>query len=63
MSNPNLPAMPLPGDDLPEDVPTVEEPDGEERLDPDADQDRVDSADADRVAATRGSADQDDDDL
>jgi len=48
MSN-NTPILPVPGDDDADD-PVTKEVDGEQTLDPDADDDLVDSADADRLA-------------
>lgn len=51
MSNPLIPPVPpLDGDDENPDAPTVEV-DGERELDPDANPERIDSADADRLAA------------
>jgi hypothetical protein len=53
-SNPTPGLVPGPiGDDDPADEP-VQEVDGETVLDPDADPDRIDSADADRIAAEEG---------
>ncbi len=64
MSSPHPPFVPTPDDDDRADesvapVPTMEE-DGDRVLDPDADQDAVDSARADRVAT---GADDDEEDL
>jgi hypothetical protein len=55
MTNPTPPILPFPGDDsgTDDDVAT-REVDGEETLDPDADADAVDSAEADRLAAEGG---------
>ncbi|GAA4190344.1 hypothetical protein GCM10022219_07570 [Microbacterium oryzae] len=50
MSNPFPAQFPLPGDRSDDDLPTTET-DGETVLDPDANDDLVDSADADRLAA------------
>ncbi|MFJ4175904.1 hypothetical protein [Microbacterium sp. NPDC089696] len=51
MSNPPIPPIPpLDGDDDDLD-PAIREVDGERELDPDANPDRIDSADADRLAA------------
>lgn len=44
------PYIPVPDDHVPEGEPTVEV-DGRAELDPDADEDLIDSADADRLAA------------
>lgn len=55
MSNPSIPAAPLEGDDDYDAATT--EVDGETRLDPDADEDLIDSADADRLASGDQSAD------
>jgi hypothetical protein len=57
MSNPQFPPLPLPDDDRADDLATTDD-DGETRLDPDADDELIDSADADRIAAT---GDDDDD--
>lgn len=60
MSNPTPPLVPLPDDDAPDGVPT-RELDGETVLDPDADDAEVTSVDADRIASTTDS-DQDEHD-
>jgi len=52
MSNLNSSIPPLPADD--ENEPDTVEVDGEQVLDPDANEDDVDSAAADRVAAEKG---------
>lgn len=65
MSNPFPPLVPLPDDDEPrrdDEVPT-REVDGRETLDPDIDDALIDSAEADRIAATEDDDDLDDDDL
>ncbi|WP_067200328.1 hypothetical protein [Microbacterium sp. XT11] len=58
MTNPTPPVLPFPDDDdsTDDDVAT-REVDGEETLDPDADPDAVDSAEADRLAAEGGDDD------
>jgi len=50
MSNPNIPPMRVPRDGSPDD-PVTTEVDGETRLDPDVNDDLIDSASADRLAA------------
>lgn len=50
MSNPNIPPVPVPRDDDQDGLVTTEA-DGETILDPDVDDDLVDSASADRLAA------------
>ena len=57
MSN-NTPILPVPGDDDADD-PVTKEVDGEQTLDPDADDDLIDSADADRLAVHADDADDD----
>jgi len=55
-NNPTPGFVPGPDDDArPEDP--VKEVDGETVLDPDADPDQIDSADADRIAAEQGDGD------
>ncbi|MBN9157129.1 MULTISPECIES: hypothetical protein [unclassified Microbacterium] len=53
----NNPAMPLipedPEDPENADSPLVEDPDGDEKLDPDLNEDLIESAEADRIAAER----------
>lgn len=51
MSNPLIPPVPPLGDDDETLEAPTREVDGERELDPDADPDRIDSADADRLAA------------
>ncbi|WP_194421859.1 hypothetical protein [Microbacterium abyssi] len=59
MSNPLIPPLPLPDDDRATDDVTSEpgidpvtvERDGERSIDPDVDDDQIDSADADRLAS------------
>ncbi|UIN31000.1 hypothetical protein [Microbacterium binotii] len=56
MSNNTFPPpVPLPGDGEPDEAPT-REVDGKEVLDQDLDDDKVDSADADRIASQEGDA-------
>lgn len=50
MSNPTPPLFPVSGDDDRPDE-TVTDPDGETTLDPDLDDESIDSADADRLAS------------
>ncbi|PRA79994.1 hypothetical protein [Microbacterium sp. MYb66] len=58
MSTPFPPVPPLPADDDADAVPT-RDVDGERVLDPDIDDDAVDSAEADRLAAEVGDPDDD----
>lgn len=60
MSNPIPPLVPLPDDGDANDSVPRQDIDGEPVIDPDADPDQVDSADADRIAAEHGTTDQDD---
>ncbi|MGN8026230.1 hypothetical protein [Microbacterium sp. 22242] len=53
-NNPPMPLVPEDPEDELSDPPLVEDADGEEKLDPDQNEDRVDSADADRLAAETG---------
>jgi len=59
MTNPPIPQLPLPDDDRvaddgvsePAGEPAIVDDEGERTIDPDVDGDRVDSAEADRLAA------------
>lgn len=59
MSTPIPPLVPFPEDGEPHDSVPRQDVDGEAAIDPDANPDEIDSADADRIAAQHGSADQD----
>lgn len=56
-NNPQMPLVPEDPEDELSDPPLVEDPDGHEKLDPDRDDDGLDSAEADRIAAETGSDD------
>ena len=50
-NTPPMPPIPEDPDQENHERPLVEEPDGDEKLDPDANDDLIDSAEADRIAA------------
>nr|WP_201470040.1 hypothetical protein [Microbacterium hydrocarbonoxydans] len=60
MSNPIPPLVPFPEDGEPNDGVPRQDVEGEPAIDPDANADEIDSADADRIAAEHGTTDQDD---
>ncbi|WP_314423470.1 hypothetical protein [uncultured Microbacterium sp.] len=58
MSTPIPPLVPIPDDGDPNDSVPRQDVDGEPALDADANPDEIDSADADRIAAEHGTAEQ-----